>query len=74
MSNITEKKFELYKKQKYLRDLTMANSSYEQKEKIRKEQDDLYKRFKFYQGYTDTLEKNKEKENARLKNNSSKKM
>lgn len=57
MSNIRDKKYELYKKQKYLRELSMAKSSYEQKEKIRQEQDKLYKRFKFYQGLTDTMDK-----------------
>ena len=35
----------------------MAKSSYEQKEKIRKEQDELYKKFMFYQGLTDTMDK-----------------
>lgn len=57
MSSIREKKYELYKKQKYLRELSMAKSSYEQKEKIRKEQDELYKKFMFYQGLTDTMDK-----------------
>lgn len=57
MSKIREKKYELYKKQKYLRELSMAKSSYEQKEKIRKEQDELYKKFMFYQGLTDTMDK-----------------
>lgn len=57
MSSVREKKYELYKKQKYLRELSMAKSSYEQKEKIREEQDRLYKKFKFYQGLTDTMDK-----------------
>lgn len=57
MSNILDRKKELYKKQRYLRDLTMASSSYKQKQKIREEQDKLYKQFKFYQGLSDVYEK-----------------
>lgn len=74
MSDIREKKYELYKKQKYLRDLSMASSSFEQKEKIRQEQDRLYKKFQFYQGLTDTIDKNKVKDNDRIKHRIGKKM
>lgn len=74
MNDIRQKKYELYKQQKYLRELSMAKSSYEQKEKIRKEQDKLYKKFIFYQGLTDTMDKRKASEKNEIEITNSKKM
>lgn len=56
-----KKTIELYRKQRYLRNLSMAKSSFEQQKKIRKKQDDLYKKFKFYDGLNKALDKDKQK-------------
>lgn len=63
MSNRIKKQNELYWKQKELRDMSMIGGNYEQVGKMRKKQDDLYKRFKFYKGLNKALERKNDENN-----------
>lgn len=62
MNNRRKKQNELYWKQKELRDMSMIGGNYDQVEKMRKRQDNLYKMFKFYEGINKALERNKKDE------------
>ena len=57
-----KKQNELYWKSKELRDLSMTNGNYEQKEKMRKKQDELYKKFVFYRNLNSAIERKKKNE------------
>ena len=57
-----KKQNELYWKSKELRDLSMTNGDYEQKEKMRKKQDELYKKFVFYRNLNSAIEREKKNE------------
>ena len=62
MNSRRKKQNELYWKQKELRDVSMIGGNYDQVEKMRKRQDNLYKMFKFYEGINKSLERNKKDE------------
>ena len=62
MNSRRKKQNELYWKQKELRDVSMIGGNYDQVEKMRKRQDNLYKMFKFYEGINKALERNKKDE------------
>lgn len=49
--SIFERRRELYNESFRLRKLSMKVSNYKIQRKIREEQDDLYKRLKFYENY-----------------------
>lgn len=61
MADRMRKQTELYRKSKELRDLTMARGSFEQKIKVRKKQDELYKQFEFYKNLNKAIDKRKTK-------------
>lgn len=62
MNSRRKKQNELYWKQKELRDVSMIGGNYDQVEKMRKRQDNLYKKFKFYEGINKALERNEKNE------------
>lgn len=62
MSDRRKRQNELYWQQKELRDNTMLIGNYEQIQKMREKQDDLYKRFKFFEGLNGAMERNKDNE------------
>lgn len=63
MSNRIKKQNELYWKQKELRDNSMLRGNYDQINDMRKKQDDLYKKYKFYKNLNNAIERKKENEN-----------
>lgn len=54
---IREKRKKIYLESKRLREIAYLGSTFEKAEEIRKEQDDLYKKSKFYDGIIKAMEK-----------------
>lgn len=59
MNDRRKKQRELYWQQKELRNVSMLSGNYDQITKMRKKQDDIYKKFKFYEGMNEAIERNK---------------
>ena len=62
MNDRIKKQRELYWQQKELRNVSMLSGNYDQITKMRKKQDDVYKKFKFYEGMNEAIERNKKNE------------
>lgn len=60
MKSRRQKQTELYWKQKEMRDMTMIKGNYKQVEEMRKKQDETYKKYKFYQGLNNAIERSKD--------------
>ncbi len=58
-----QKQSELYWKQKEMRNMTMLKGNYKQINEMRKKQDETYKKYKFYQGLNNAIERNKDNDN-----------